>query len=105
MTQRFIIHSFPTMALADETMMTPSDDVVTAYLDGEAVLLDRATKRYYRLTETANQIWQALEQGLDRAQICLSMRAAFSTDEGQFEAAIDRMIAFLQPAVAKRQLS
>ena len=38
------------------------DDVLTAHLAGEAVLLDLRTKQYYQLNATAAVIWTSLEQ-------------------------------------------
>ena len=42
-----------------------SDQVLTAHLDGEAVLLHLETKQYYRLNSSAARIWSGLERGLD----------------------------------------
>ncbi len=42
-----------------------SDDIMTAHLQGEAVLLHLGSKRYYRLNETSAVIWKGIERGLD----------------------------------------
>jgi hypothetical protein len=42
-----------------------SDDVLTAYLKGEAVLLDMESRKYFRLNDTAAEIWKQLERGAD----------------------------------------
>ena len=41
------------------------DDVLTAQLQGEAVLLDLQTKRYYRLNATGAMIWKGVQDLLD----------------------------------------
>jgi hypothetical protein len=43
---------------------SPSTDAIAAQLEGEAVLLHLGTKRYFRLNETAAQVWAALEAGV-----------------------------------------
>ena len=45
------------------------DDVLTAHLEGEAVLLHLQTKSYYRLNGTAARIWKGVEDRLEPGQI------------------------------------
>src|SRR5438876_962702 len=56
------------------------DHVLAAHLQGEAVLLDLETKRYYRLNETAARIWKGLEQSLAPDQITDILVAEFDVD-------------------------
>ena len=42
------------------------DEVLTAHLEGEAVLLHMDTKNYFRLNATAALLWKGLERGLER---------------------------------------
>lgn len=51
------------------TDMKASNDVLTAHLAGEAVLLNLADKSYYRLNETAAFVWSEIEKGSDREAI------------------------------------
>lgn len=80
------------MGLGDEPRMTPSDDVLAAHLDGESVLLDMETKRYYRLNETASHVWRGLEQGLDRRQIRVSLKESFEIGDEEIDPALDRLL-------------
>ena len=48
--------------MIDEISYQVPADVLVAHLQGEAVLLNMDTKRYYRLNETAASIWRALER-------------------------------------------
>jgi hypothetical protein len=57
-----------------------SNDVLTAHLEGEAVLLHLKTKQYFRLNETAAAIWKGLERNLDAAAIVASLLQEFDVD-------------------------
>ena len=85
---------------ANEPKMTPSPDVLTAHLEGEAVLLDMDTKRYYRLNDTAAAIWRGLEKGLTRAELRESLLQEYEIDGPALDDALDRMMA----AFAERRL-
>src|SRR2546426_11996727 len=68
------------------------DDVLAAHLEGEAVLLDLETKRYYRLNETAARIWKGLEQSLAPDQITDILVAEFDVDPVTARAELDRAL-------------
>jgi hypothetical protein len=73
-----------------------SKDVLTAHLEGEAVLLHLGTKQYYRLNETAAAIWKGLEAGLDPASIARDLVKAFEIDAATAEAEVARVLAELR---------
>ena len=73
-------------------MMTIRDEVLAAHLEGEAVLLDLATKRYYRLNATAARIWRALEQGLGAPRIVEALVAEFDVDPETARGELDRAL-------------
>ena len=68
------------------------DHVLAAHLQGEAVLLDLETKRYYRLNETAARIWKGLEQSLAPDQITDILVAEFDVDPVTARAELDRAL-------------
>ena len=68
------------------------DDVLAAHLEGEAVLLDLKTKRYYRLNATAARIWKGLEQALEPPQIVDALVAEFAVDTATARAEIDHAL-------------
>ena len=72
-----------------------SPDVLTAHVDGEAVLLHAITKRYFRLNDTGAWIWRGLEAGLRADALLDHVRARFDIDEPTARAEIDRVIAEL----------
>lgn len=44
-----------------------SDDIVSEDFDGETVVLDLGTGRYFGLNATASALWSPLSSGVDRA--------------------------------------
>ena len=73
-----------------------SKDVLTAHLEGEAVLLHLETKQYYRLNETAAAIWRGLEGGLDPADIVGRLVKDFEIDAATAEAEVERVLGDLR---------
>jgi hypothetical protein len=73
----------------------PSPDVLTARLSEEAVILDLATKDYYRLNETGAAIWNGLERGLTPDVIEAELCTAFDVDPAEAAERIDQFLAEL----------
>lgn len=76
--------------------ITVSQDVLTAHLPGEAVLLDMDTKNYYRLNATAAHVWRLLERGAGRAELLASLLETFEVDEATASAELDRLMEALR---------
>lgn len=74
---------------------TVSDDVLTAHLEGEAVLLHMDTKNYFRLNATAAVLWKGMERGLDREALLDDLLAHFDVDRATAAAELDRLLAEL----------
>jgi len=68
------------------------DDVLSAHLEGEAVLLDLKTKSYYRLNATAARIWKGLEQSLEPPQIVDALVDEFAVERATARAEMERAI-------------
>ncbi|HEY6157083.1 MAG TPA: PqqD family protein [Gemmatimonadales bacterium] len=75
---------------------TIRDDVLTAHLAGEAVLLDLKTKQYYQLNATAALIWKGLEQALEPPRIADALVHEFAVDAATAQREIERVIADLR---------
>lgn len=60
--------------------MRPSPDVLWRELDGETVLLELASGRYYGLNEVATRIWQLLDQGFSPDRIAGAIAAEYEAD-------------------------
>ena len=73
-----------------------ASDVLTAHLDGEAVLLHIGTKQYYRLNETGAAIWKSIEHGNDIPATVSRLVAEFEVDPATAEAEVRRVLAELR---------
>jgi hypothetical protein len=80
--------------MSEPTWRVP-DDVLTAHLEGEAVLLHMETKDYFRLNETAAVVWKALERGKARAAIVAELVEGFDVDAAEAAEELDRLLAEL----------
>ena len=76
--------------------ITVSEDILTAHLAGEAVLLDMDTKNYYRLNATAAEVWKGLEKGLDREAILAGLLERYDVDEATAMAEVDALVEALR---------
>ena len=76
--------------------MAISKDVLTAHLQGEAVLLHLDTKQYYRLNETGAAIWRCREEGIDLADIASQLVAEFDVDLATAKAEVQRVLGELR---------
>lgn len=72
------------------------DHVLVAHLEGEAVLLDLETKRYYRLNATAARVWKGLEQSLPPEQIADALVTEFSVEPATAHTEVHRAIGDLR---------
>ncbi|HWV57852.1 MAG TPA: PqqD family protein [Longimicrobiales bacterium] len=69
-----------------------SDQVLTAHLDGEAIVLNLDTKQYYQLNSSAARIWSGLERGLDDDALVAELCDIFDVSPEVAAAEIPRMI-------------
>jgi hypothetical protein len=74
------------------TRYTVPEDVLSAHLEGEAVLLNVDTKNYFRLNETAARVFQGLERGLEHEAIVDDLCAAFTVSREDAAAAVDGLL-------------
>jgi hypothetical protein len=73
----------------------PSHDVLAAHLDGEAVLLDLSSKRYFRLNTTGATIWRELEAGRSTQEIADTLVSRFDVDQTMATDAVENLLAEL----------
>lgn len=78
--------------MEDESRYAVPDEVLTAHLEGEAVLLHMDTKNYFRLNATAALLWKGLERGLRREQLLDGLLAQFEVDRPTAAAELDRLL-------------
>lgn len=72
-----------------------SDDVLTAELEEEAVLLHMGTKRYYRLNETGSCIWKGLQEQLCHRELIGNLQETFEVDAAEAEEELATFLAHL----------
>ncbi len=66
---------------SDDLVLRSSDDVLVRALDGEAVLLDMASGKYFGLNEVGARIWELVEKGESLGAIRAAIVAEFEVDE------------------------
>ena len=81
-------------------------DVLSRELNGEAVLLDLRSGRYYGLNATGAVIWAGLLDGLDRDRIAERLVEAFEVEPAPALADTDAFVTMLLDAgLVSRQRS
>lgn len=60
--------------------MNIPEDVLSRDLDGEAVLLDLRSGRYFGLNGTGAFVWQQLKDGLEREEIAHALTDEYEVD-------------------------
>jgi hypothetical protein len=69
-----------------------STEVMTAHLEGEAVLLHLGTKAYFKLNDTAAEIWKGLEAGESNDALVARLTAAFDVDAATARTETERVV-------------
>lgn len=73
-----------------------SADILSAHLEGEAVLLHLGTKAYFKLNATAAAIWKGIEAGEDEDALVARLVAGFEVDAGQARSELRRTVTDLR---------
>jgi hypothetical protein len=72
---------------------TPVDHVVGNQMDdGNGVLVDLNSKKYFQLNETAMLVWRGLEEGKSLAQIVAEMTRLYDVSADHATASVMRVI-------------
>jgi hypothetical protein len=71
-------------------------EVMTAHLAGEAVLLHTGTKAYFKLNDTAAELWKGIEAGEDVEGVVARLTAAFDVDAATARSEVVRVIGELE---------
>lgn len=75
----------------------PTADALSAQLEGEAVVLHLGTRRYFRLNETAAEVWAALERGVgDPATLTAELCERFEVEPDEAGAEVERLLRELE---------
>ena len=82
----------PGTSLDFSAILIPSPEVLVQELDGEAVLLNLDSERYFGLDDVGTRVWQhLLELGrLDR--VCEEMQKEYDVDESNLRADVLQLV-------------
>lgn len=86
------------MIVGMSTLPRISDQVLVRDLEGEAVLLDLASQRYFGLDEVGLAIWKGLEQGLSREAMIRTLLDDFTVERPRLEQDLEIFLAKLSEA-------
>lgn len=71
----------------------PTAEAISAHLEGEAVLLHLGSRRYFRLNETAAELWAGLERGIaDPAALAAMLCESFDVHAPEAHAEVARLL-------------
>ncbi|HEV2708347.1 MAG TPA: PqqD family protein [Pyrinomonadaceae bacterium] len=81
----------------DDIRVTPHNHIVfTEFDDGEGVLVDLNTKRYYQLNETAALVWRALEQGKSTREVVEELTAVYDVTREHATESVEKLLRSFQ---------
>ena len=75
------------------TGLVPQEHVVfTEFDEGEGVLVDLNTKKYFQLNETAVVVWRGLEEGLSVEEITGRITKAYDVSDARAAESVRRVL-------------
>lgn len=84
------------MILNRQTILTPHPDVIqTRLADGDTVLLDMASKRYFSLNETGARVWDLLKEKNTVAEIAADLQQRYEVSADDAAASVTRILSEL----------
>jgi hypothetical protein len=72
--------------MTDKTILRRRDEIVTASMDGETVMMSIETGKYYNLGAIGGGIWALLDTEKSFAQIIDALTEKYEVDRAQCEA-------------------
>ena len=66
--------------------------VVTDFDEGEGILVDLNTKKYYQLNETAMVVWKGLEKGKSMNEIVADITATYEVTPDTATTSVQRIV-------------
>ena len=80
------------------TSVVPSPEVLVQELDGEAVLLNLESERYFGLDDVGTRVWQHLLEHRRLDRVCEEMQKEYDVDGPTLRADVLRLVAELVEA-------
>jgi hypothetical protein len=84
--------------VAKETTVEISPQVLVRELQGESVLLDQESQRYFGLDEVGTRIWQLLSEGLGVEAVLDRLLEEYDVERSRLEEDLERFLAKLKDA-------
>jgi predicted transcriptional regulator len=88
----------PRTPLDLSAIVTPSAQVLAQELDGEAVLLNLESERYFGLDDVGTRVWRHLLEHRRLARVCKEMQKEYDVDESTLREDVLRLVAELLEA-------
>ncbi len=82
----------PRSSLDLSAIVIPSPEVLVQELDGEAVLLNLESERYFGLDDVGTRVWQHLLEHRRLERVCEEMQKEFDVDESRLRADILQLV-------------
>ena len=86
------------MTTNDLAGLRPASNVLFQELEGEMVLLNLETERYYGLDDVGTRFWQLLTEHGDIEHVLTQMIAEFDVDEATIRADVEKLVSELSTA-------
>jgi Coenzyme PQQ synthesis protein D (PqqD) len=80
------------MPLRDEQRFSQASDVLSRVLDGEAVLLDLATGKYFGLNPVGTRVWELLGAGHNLGEVRATLLAELDVEAGVLEGDLEELV-------------
>lgn len=84
--------------ITEETLVTQAEDVVSAEIDDEVVMLRLASNAYYSTDDIGAKIWRAMETPISVRALCDKMMARYDVSP---DICYQDVVAFLNKARAE----
>ena len=84
--------------MTDQTILKRKSGLMTANMNGAAVMMDISTGKYFNLGQTGGRIWELLEQPLNIESLIQALTAEYDVSYEQCKADV---LPFLQQMVEK----
>ncbi len=78
--------------MTDERRIKASVDVVSRVVDGEAVLLDLESGKYFGLNPVGSRVWELLQEETTVTALCERMGAEFEVESATLRADVVELI-------------
>lgn len=63
-----------------DTLFARAPNLMANAVDGELVMMDIDSGRYYRLNGVASHVWEALDRPKSAQELCRSLQAAYDVE-------------------------